>query len=953
MFRTILRPRALRPLLLGFCVVLLDCATLDKLPESSCGNGVVNTPAEDCDTFPDDPKDTTHARCGAPSEGEFACHLRCGDQPNGTTLACPDGWGCSVSGICREPTGNFKPPLGAVSGGANQLAVGDFDGDGRRDLIGFGLRNTATNASRLRVHFFDDSGLLTNVAVLPGQSVSPAVFDHDHDGRDDIAFGVAVPGSNGVLGVVRGLADKTFLPVVFASASLPDTEAVPGFVYPRPGTQLPTNDVNAVLALARSAPSGAALISLQADFSGTERLTLPLAVGPEAVRGPMAWAMMFPGNAASTCGELVVAMQPSEANAKAALYVLSPCTVRPLAKTPTSKWASDAATAIKVFPLDTTLASDSRGALIADVDDDGHLDVLIDTVDGPYVAYGDPAGTTLLTPRRWAPTGVAVPPALASMPLAAGDLDLDGKTDFVFPTFVAVRNVPAAGDTVADAGADGGEGGVDAGTDGGTTGNRDGRLYARLPFQLWTDAVIGNFNADPYPDVILARRNSPDLVALLGGPDRVDGPTTTTITTNGRVEAIAKGDFDGDHIDDLAIAESTSVSGTSDLSIAYGRPFGALDTPARIGSVDTPKGVASVLNGSAPADLGLFAYAKTLNGSAMYHTTSLTLLKGSGDRQPVAPLLFIEPLSCSRMTMDACNPSRPAAAGARFWNPVGVAAGHFASPDDSAVLSYAVGTPGGKPPTIPIGAWVADVDPTAPGGLKAPVERQVLDKTVEVVDSGGTVRLATATGVLDPGDKARLEKIVAITNVPDSLNALLLVVDPTAKPPSVTPTVLPGLRVEVGAQLSLVDVDGDGFLDAVGSFSEASVPQVYVFLNTNGKFTAPGIKVTYTAGDPATAGIGNTVAFAPINLHGAPATGGVAQTKGLALLTEHSLALVSLRPDKKSFDSTTLGPLLGKDFGMTTGIAAGDFNGDGVDDIAIAVDGAIRILLQTPARAPK
>jgi len=150
-----------------------------------------------------------------------------------------------------------------------------------------------------------------------------------------------------------------------------------------------------------------------------------------------------------------------------------------------------------------------------------------------------------------------------------------------------------------------------------------------------------------------------------------------------------------------------------------------------------------------------------------------------------------------------------------------------------------------------------------------------------------------------------------------------------------------------------VDLDGDGLLDAVGSFGVAPDTQVYVFLNQGkGTFAPTGIKLTFPADDPMAVGIGSPVAFAPINLRGAPATGGSAQTKGLAVLTEHSVVLVTLRPDKQGFDATNLASLLGKEFGNATGIAAGDFNGDGVDDIAIA-DGSIRILLQTPARAAK
>ena len=937
MFRTNLR---LRPLLLGLCVVLLDCATLDDVPAKSCGNGVVDA-NEDCDTFPNNPSDTSHARCGGPSEGEFACHLRCGAQADGSKPTCPDGWGCSVTGICRAPTLNFSgPPVGPFSGGANQLAVGDFDGDGRQDLIGFGIRNATTNASRLRVHYFDDNGALTNVAVLPRQGVAPAVFDHDHDGRADIAYGIAaVPPNPGQLAVVSGLADKTFLPVVFASTSLADTEASVGFVYPRPDIELPTGDLNAVLAITRSTPTTASLVSIQAELSGNDRLAMPLPIGPEAIRGLMVWGRMFPGNADSTCGELVFPMQP-DGGSTATLFVVSPCTPRVDTKTPKSMWNSDIQAAIQTFALDTSLAADSRGALIADVNDDGSLDVLIDTMNGPYVAYGERSGKTLSPPRKWTPDLVSPSgqSTAAAMPLAAGDIDLDGKTDFVFTSSLALTTPPLAASNVADAGA---EGGADGGMDAGTTSNPDGQFFVKdVPIQPWNEAAIGHFNADPYPDLVTAKTGSPDLVVFLGGPD---GVTMTTVTTDGRVEKIAKGDYDGDHIEDLAITESTANVGTSDLSIAYGQPFGGLEPRTRIGSVDTPKGFLAVLNGSGPANLGLFAYAKTLNLQKTYHTTSLTLLQGSGDRQPIAPLLFVEPLSCVRTT-DPCMPGRPIlpAGTSRFWNPVGVAAGHFKSADNSAVLAYASGTPTPKSP-LPLGAWVADADPNVPGGLDAPVERQILEGTVDVVDtSSGSARLATATGNVDSADKNGLAKIVALTNAPGSPDALLLVVDPSVKGVMPPFTLLKGLRVAAGAQLSLVDLDGDGLLDAVATFGEAPDTQIYALLNNGkGTFATPGIKLTFAADDPALAGVGSPVAFAPINLHGAPATGGSAQTKGLAVLTSHSVVLVTLRADKQGFDAMSLGT----DFGNAVGIAAGDFNGDGLDDIAVA-DGSINILLQ-------
>ena len=126
----------LRHIALGFVVLLLDCASLDKLPQDTCGNGVIDQ-HEDCDTFPNDPSDTTRARCGAPTDGETACRLRCGLQTNGDTLVCPDGWGCSVDHICREPTGKFdnvalssrgwhgrsQPPHGVATARAREIEL--------------------------------------------------------------------------------------------------------------------------------------------------------------------------------------------------------------------------------------------------------------------------------------------------------------------------------------------------------------------------------------------------------------------------------------------------------------------------------------------------------------------------------------------------------------------------------------------------------------------------------------------------------------------------------------------------------------------------------------------------------------------------------------------------------------------------------------------------------------
>jgi hypothetical protein len=914
-----------RPLLLACVVVLLDCASLDKLAPETCGNGVIDA-AEDCDSFPNDPKDTTHARCGAATEGEAACHLRCGAQSSGDTLTCPDGWGCDVKGICREPSGEFTKFLGAVSGGATNLAVGDFDGDGRRDLVGSGPRNRS--ASRLRVHYFDDEGALVQVAALPAEAVSPVVFDHEHNGRDDIAFGLAATDSPGALGVVSGLADRTLLPVVFPAVSLQDTIAVPVFVFPSStGIVLPNGSDNAILILERDPTAGPVLRSLEAELGGGGRLDRKLPAGPEELRGAPVAARMFDGNPMSTCDEIVVAAQTGGSGH---VYVLSPCTsVKKPDGTTAARWDTSAA-AFKSFDV-PALKDTSRGVLVADIDGDGHLDVLVDTSEAPYILYGSADGTALAPPAKWQPKGIVV----TAMPIAAGDLNLDGRVDFVFPNGAVLRTNDA------------GQG--DAGADAGPAPGRDG-TYAALPATEITVslAAIGHFNGDALPDVVTASVGSPDLLLVSGG---LSGSTVTTVTTDGVVQRIASGDFDGDHIDDVAIVQATSDPKSSDISIAYGRPFGGLEPPRRIGTVDTPNGIVVVPHGTAPADIGVYAQYREAPDKAL-RSTSFTLLAGAANRQPLAPLFFVEALSCTRID-DPCQPRRPALAPTAFrgWTPLGLGAGRLTSRDQSSVLAYAAGASTAVARDgFSFGVWVADGNRDVPGGLAAPKEQQVLDGQFDLYDvESRSGSLATATRDIDNRPDGLVEIIVA-TNAPSSADGILLVVHASEKGPPVAKT-LSGLRVAPGAQLDAIDLDGDGFRDAIGFFTAGTESRLVAFLNDGtGSFVVPGITLNETA--PGAESEGKAMAFAGIALRGAPVTGGRAKTNALAVLTERSVVLATLTSDRQGFDVKTVASLAAKGVTSATGIAAGDFNGDGLEDIAVA-DGSIRLMLQAPKKAKK
>ncbi len=87
--------------------------------------------SEDCDTF----APNVGAVC-RPKGMVGECHLECRVRSDGTRSPCPKDWGCSTEGICRPPTGDFEQAVDYTNSGAWTLQSGDFDGDGRDEIIG-------------------------------------------------------------------------------------------------------------------------------------------------------------------------------------------------------------------------------------------------------------------------------------------------------------------------------------------------------------------------------------------------------------------------------------------------------------------------------------------------------------------------------------------------------------------------------------------------------------------------------------------------------------------------------------------------------------------------------------------------------------------------------------------------------------------------------------------------
>ena len=165
-------------------------AACDDLPEirpDECGNTVVEG-WEACDTFGREVSVTGgETLCGQPGTSAACLYLH--DDDHG----CPKGYGPGVDGVCRRPTWTFaQTPMLQLETTGIDASVEDFDGDGVDDLL-----VSRPLAPEARLHYFDPGGTLretlalsTPIALLPSTT-----GDVSGDGRPE----VIIPDFSGLL----------------------------------------------------------------------------------------------------------------------------------------------------------------------------------------------------------------------------------------------------------------------------------------------------------------------------------------------------------------------------------------------------------------------------------------------------------------------------------------------------------------------------------------------------------------------------------------------------------------------------------------------------------------------------------------------------------------------------------------------------------------------------------
>jgi len=798
-----------------------------------------------------------------------------------TNAKCPAGWGCGTDKLCRQPSGAFEAQT-AVPAGADEVTVLDFDGDGRSDLLSRGVPG-ALRSARARFHFFDDKS--TETLVVPVPLGPPHVVRMEGDAVDDVA--VATLGTS----VFFGNAGRKLAPLVSPSFDTGQDVRIHGaFVDPLAFATSATSAIpknNAVLAVA--AVGGTTALSITTTgLQPVEALLYDYGPGVAIddarllTGAPRSPLRLTPGAAGpSACGDLVTWVRGQKG-----VSVLPGCGTVDL------KGAGGVLLAARPgVPAKIVTGVNVERVFAAHVTDDvaspaTRLDLVIIPKKAPPV-FAKNTGTGFDVVRGLETVGIQLPVGnLAYDVLAVGDYNGDGRPDFVTNLGVFLsRKLTGSVEYVG--------------------------LSPRVGLD-WAEAVVADFDGDGHPDLVARTEGQVD-VDFLSGFDR--GLVPSAINFQSPVKSLAIGDFDADGLADLVAVEDISTTAeAADPTTARGRVsvvFGARSGPP-IDSTTVADGVAGlrqVLNiGSVSAGVGddiddLALLAVTRDASNTLRGL-VTIGFGSSERLLLTPLVSAGGI------------------------PVDTALGHFrdkgvldvvgVSKGQSQLSFFAAKGKGNNEFETPV---TVTTDATA---LLEPFAFEVGDIDGTGVDAAfvaGRVEGGTRLGVA----RATVKKSGSTEEIGMALTQIARL------------EMLPGRLLA----LKLVDVDEDGKLDALVVVGEpekitaAGAPgaasggqsKAYVLFNLGGGSFEP----------PRELGVKGAVAVTPIRTRaGAPRDLAVASPAGIVLLRP--------RADKRSWDTLPLpgGPA---SLRRPTALVAGDFDGNGVEDLAVVDDGSIVVHL--------
>src|SRR5216684_5547948 len=443
----------------------------------------------------------------------------------------------------------------AAQASPSSVAVGDFNADGVPDLA---VANTDSNSVSVLLGNGDGTFQTAQSSAVETQPSSVAVGDFNGDGVPDLA--VANSGApNGSVSVLLGNGDGSFQTArSFGAGIWPSSVAVGDF----------NADGVPDLAVANRGSNDVSVLLGNGD--GRFQAARSFAVGSALVSVAVG----------DLNGDGVPDLAATKGNSNDVSVLLG-----------NGDGSFQA-------PRDFGVGARPFSVAVSDFNGDGVVDLAVADSAAIEVSillgYGD--GSFEVTPALRVPVN--------PVSVAAGDFNGDGVPD------LAVVNMGTSPSYV-------------DGTVSVLLGNGDGRFQEARSFaagSLPSSVTVGDFNGDGVPDLAVANRGSPPrymdsgVSVLLGNGDG-SFQTARRFATGSMPSSIAVGDFNGDGLPDLAVANDHPSMGT--VAVLLGNGDGSFQTARSFGAGSHPSGVAvGDFNGDGFLDL---AVANNLSNYVSVH----------------------------------------------------------------------------------------------------------------------------------------------------------------------------------------------------------------------------------------------------------------------------------------------------------------------------------------------